>query len=175
MAESAIQKACDQLNKMDEQIPTKPFIMGYELGNTLSPHGSVSRGLCKVDESGKLIEIEELKSIETKDGKIVAQKNGTKIELQSDDLISMNLMGFTPDVFKTIREEFDQFYKNLTTGSNAEFYLANVLTKLLKEEAEISVIPTDSKWFGVTYSEDNKWVNEQLMELHKSGTYPDEL
>jgi len=159
---------------MDSSTSTA-FIVGYELGNTLSPHGSVSRGLCKVDESGNLIEIEELKSIEAKDGKIIAQKNGTETELQSDDLISMNLMGFTPDVFKTIREKFDQFYKNLTPGSNAELYLANVLTKLLEEGAEVSVIPTDGKWFGVTYSEDNQWVNEQLRELHESGAYTDEL
>ncbi|MEX0724215.1 MAG: sugar phosphate nucleotidyltransferase [Gracilimonas sp.] len=171
---SAIQKACDQLNRMDDSS-NSAFIVGYELGNTLSPHGSVSRGLCKVDESGNLIEIEELKSIEAKGEKIIAQKDREERVLRSDDLISMNLMGFTPDVFKTIRKGFDQFYKKLAPGSNAEFYLANVLTKLLKEGAEVSVIPTDSKWFGVTYSEDKTWVNEQLQQLHESGAYPDEL
>jgi|AntRauTorckE6833_2_1112554.scaffolds.fasta_scaffold06228_2 NDP-sugar pyrophosphorylase family protein len=171
---SAIQKACVHLHTMDESS-NDAFIVGYELGNTLSPHGSVSRGLCKLNDYGNLLEIEELKSIEASNGKIIAQKDGNEIALRSNDLISMNLMGFTPAVFKTIREGFDQFYKDLTPGSNAEFYLANVLTKLLEEGAKVSVIPTDSRWFGVTYSEDNHWVNEQLRELHESGAYPDEL
>ncbi|MFD2530918.1 nucleotidyltransferase family protein [Gracilimonas halophila] len=170
----AIQKTCDQLKKMSSD-KNGAFIIGYELGNTLSPNGSVSRGLCHVDESGNLINIEELKSIEERLGKIISETDKKERELRSEDLISMNLMGFTPSVFDAIREGFDRFYKNLNPGSTAEFYLANVLTRLLNEGVNVSVIPTNSQWFGVTYSEDKEWVNRQLTELHESGVYPDGL
>lgn len=170
----AIQKTCDQLNTMPTS-KNNAFIVGYELENTLSPNGSVSRGLCKVHKDGYLTEIEELKSIEKKDDQIIAQVNGVERQLRSNDLISMNLMGFTPSVFKAIREGFDRFYKTITPGSTAEYYLANVLTILINEGVNISVIPTESQWFGVTYSEDKEWVNRKLAELHKSGVYPDGL
>ncbi len=170
----AIQKTCDQLKTMSADT-NSGFIMGYELGNTLSPNGSVSRGLCKTNEAGYLTEIEELKSIEKKNEQIIAQTNRIERKLKSKELISMNLMGFTPPVFNAVRKEFDRFYKNLTPESTAEFYLANVLTRLLNEGVNVSVIPTNSQWFGVTYSEDKDWVNRQLAELHESGVYPDEL
>lgn len=170
----AIQKSCDQLNTMSAE-KNSAFIVGYELGNTLSPNGSVSRGLCKVNKAGYLTEVEELKSIEKKGDQIVAQTDGAERELRSKDLISMNLMGFTLPVFNTIREGFDRFYKSLTPGSTAEFYLANVLTILINEGVNIPVIPTESQWFGVTYSEDKEWVNRKLNELHESGVYPDGL
>lgn len=170
----AIQKTYDQLQKMSSD-KNNAFIIGYELGNTLSPSGSVSRGLCNVDDAGNLTEIEELKSIQKRAGKIVSITDENKRELQPDDLISMNLMGFTPHVFETIRKGFDQFYNNLSPGSTEEFYLANVLTRLLNEGVDISVIPTNSQWFGVTYSEDKDWVYRELTELHEIGAYPDEL
>lgn len=170
----AIQKTCDRLKTFTADS-NQALIVGYELGNTLSPNGSVSRGLCKVSEAGYLTGIEELKSIEKRNGKIISQTDGVERELQSQDLISMNLMGFTPPVFNAIREGFDQFYKNLAPGSTAEFYLANVLTILINEGVNVSVLPTESQWFGVTYSEDKAWVNQRLAELHGSGVYPDEL
>lgn len=170
----AIHKTRDQLKKMSSDI-NSAFIIGYELGNTLSPNGSVSRGLCNVDETGNLINIEELKSIEKRSGKIISVTDERERGLLSEDLISMNLMGFTPSVFNTISKGFDLFYEKLSPGSTAEFYLANLLTRLLNEGVNVSVIPTHSQWFGVTYSEDKEWVNRQLAELHKSGVYPDGL
>lgn len=170
----AIKKSCDQLQKMSPD-KNSAFVIGYELGNTLSPNGSVSRALCNVDDAGNLTEIEELKSIQKNAGKIVSVTGENERELHPDDLISMNLMGFTPLVFEAIRKGFDQFYHILSTGSTEEFYLANVLTRLLNEGADIPVIPTNSQWFGVTYSEDKDWVNRELAELHELGTYPDEL
>lgn len=170
----AIKKSCDQLQKMSPD-KNSAFVIGYELGNTLSPNGSVSRALCNVDDAGNLTEIEELKSIQKNAGKIVSVTGENERELHPDDLISMNLMGFTPLVFEAIRKGFDQFYHILSTGSTEEFYLANVLTRLLNEGTDIPVIPTNSQWFGVTYSEDKDWVNRELAELHELGTYPDEL
>lgn len=170
----AIKKSCDQLQKMSPH-KNSAFVIGYELGNTLSPSGSVSRALCNVDDAGNLIEIEELKSIQKKTGTIVSVTGGNERELHPDDLVSMNLMGFTPPVFEAIRKGFDQFYHNLSSGSTKEFYLANVLTRLLNKGVDIAVIPTNSQWFGVTYSEDKDCVNKELADLHEAGVYPDEL
>lgn len=170
----AIQKTSDQLKKMSPD-KNSAFIIGYELGNTLSPNGPVSRGLCKVNDTGYTTEIKELKSIQKRAGKIVSISDENEQELQPDDLISMNLMGFTPPVFEAIRKGFDEFYHNLSPGSTEEFYLANVLTRLLNEGVDISVIPTNSQWFGVTYSEDKDWVNRELAKLHELGAYPDEF
>ncbi|MDR9418113.1 NDP-sugar synthase [Gracilimonas sp.] len=170
----AIQKAYNKLIMMDKN-ENNAFIIGYEVGNTLSPHGSVSRGLCNIDGKGHLKEIKELKSIERKNGTIVSETNSEQRELNPDDLVSMNLMGFTPFVFESVREGFHEFYQNLSPGSNAEFYLAEVLSILMDKGVQISVIPTNSEWFGVTYSEDNNWVNQKLEELHESWVYPDEF
>lgn len=170
----SIKKSCDQLKKMSPD-KNSAFVIGYELGNTLSPNGSVSRALCNVDDADNLTEIEELKSIQKKAGKIVSVTGENERELHPDDLISMNIMGFTPSVFEAIRKGFDQFYRNLSPGSTVEFYLANVLTRLLNEGVDIPVIPTNSQWFGVTYSKDKDWVNRELAELHEIGAYPDEL
>lgn len=170
----AIQKAFNKLIMIDSN-ENSAFIIGYEVENTLSPHGTVSRGLCKTDNRGSLTDIEELTSIERKDGKIILKTDGIQRELNPDDLVSMNLMGFTPLVFESVRKGFHEFYQNLSSGKNAEFYLADVLTILIDKGVEVSVIPTNSEWFGVTYSEDNDWVNQRLEELHESWVYPDEF
>ena len=155
--------------------PTKPgsCIVGYKLENTLSEHGTVSRGLCKADHKGGLLNIQELKSIFRKDDKIVADESGTERILQPDDLVSMNLMGFSPVVFPLIHEEFAKFYSNLDPGSTTEFYLAHVLSAMIERDQPVALIPTNSEWFGVTYPEDNDSVNKRLTELHALGVYPD--
>jgi dTDP-glucose pyrophosphorylase len=160
------------LNAMDT---TKPgaCIVGYKLENTLSEHGTVSRGVCKGDGKGGLKSIQEMKSIFRKGDKIVADEAGTERELQPDDLVSMNLMGFSPQVFPLIHDEFAKFYKTLTPGSTAEFYLAHVLSGMIQKGQHVAMVPTDSEWFGVTYPEDNDAVNARLTELHAAGVYPD--
>lgn len=159
------------LNAMDASKPGA-CIVGYKLANTLSEHGTVSRGVCKGDGKGGLKSIQEMKSILRKDDKIVADESGTERELHPDDLVSMNLMGFSPQVFPLIHEEFAKFYAKLEPGSTSEFYLAHVLSAMIDRGQPVALVPTDSEWFGVTYPEDNDAVNARLNELHAAGVYP---
>jgi hypothetical protein len=160
------------LNAMDTTIPGA-CIVGYKLENTLSEYGTVSRGVCKGDGKGGLKSIQEIKSILRKEDKIVAEDSGIERELQPHDLVSMNLMGFSPQVFPLIHEEFAKFYAKLEPGSTSEFYLAHVLSAMIDHGQPVALVPTDSEWFGVTYPEDNDAVNARLAELHAAGVYPD--
>lgn len=168
----AITKTFEQLQRLDPH-KSSAFIVGYKLENTLSPYGSVSRGRCLSDAQQRLIEIRELKSIEMVGSSIVYKDDGVEKELSPDDLVSMNLMGFSPVVFDLIRKRFAEFYHRLAAGSSEEFYIAHALTAMIEQGDPVMVIPTDSEWFGVTYSEDNAWVNSRLAALHESGVYPE--
>ena len=169
-----IHDAFTYLNSMDA---TKPgaCIVGYKLENTLSEHGTVSRGVCKGDGNGGLKSIQEMKSILKKGNIIVAEEGGIERELQPDNLVSMNLMGFSPQVFPLIHDEFARFYAKLESGSTSEFYLAHVLSAMIDRSQPVALVPTDSEWFGVTYPEDNDAVHARLSELHAAGVYPDDF
>jgi len=171
----AIQQAQNRLNSMSSQRKNA-FIIAYKLGNTLSPNGAVSRGICAVNHENYLIKINERTSIEAKSGKIILGAETKKdIHLKTQTLTCMNLLGFTPSVFETIRIGFQQFYQNLLPDSQAEYYIASVLNLLIGEGTKISVIPTHSTWFGVTYHKDKEWVNRRLTQLHASGEYPNDF
>lgn len=169
-----ITDAFKYLNAMD---PAKPgaCIIGYKLENTLSENGTVSRGWCQGDGKNGLVSIKELKSIQRRGQDIVAEEDGVDRILQPDDMVSMNLMGFSPVVFSLLIEEFKRFYSALQPGSTAEFYLAHVLNAMIHRSQPVALVPTDSEWFGVTYPEDNAYVNARLAELHANGVYPDKF
>lgn len=172
----AIQIAKNQLKSMST-VTKKAFIVAYKLGNTLSPNGPVSRGICSLDREKNLIKIKEITAIQAQGEKILSTDGAKKeVPLNTHTLVSMNLLGFTPSVFKTINEGFQRFYHNLLpNNSQAEYYIATVLNLLIEKELKISVIPSDSTWFGVTHQKDKDWVNRKLAHLHKSGVYPNDF
>lgn len=143
-----LQDVYDYLSKQD--INTYNYCMaGYMLRNTLSPSGGVSRGICKV-ENGCLTDIKEVFNI-TKDSNI-----------DMDSVTSMNVWGFTPTILNELMKQFIPFIKE-NYQSNNEFMLPVVIKNLIKEnKANVKVIPTTDKWFGLTYMEDLHYVREKL-------------
>jgi len=153
-------------------------MVGYELINTLTENGGVSRGVCGVDGNGHLTTIEEHKSIANENGVIVNTfEDGTKKELKPDTTVSMNCWGFVPDFFDTIgRGLVDFFKRNSSDLSKCEYYLLDPVAKeIAKQTATVKVIETNEKWFGVTYRQDRDNVKNKINALIEKGVYPSDL
>lgn len=151
-------------------------IVGYKIGKTLSDFGSVSRGVCKADETGNLTEIVERTKVYKKDDTIVYEEDGKEFPLEFDTPVSMNFWGFTPAVFKLAEEMFRTFAIENKDNPKAEFFIPLVGEHLVNTNtASFKVIPTDNQWFGVTYKEDKPLVQASIDELIKEGNYPEKL
>ncbi len=151
-------------------------LVGYQVKNTLTDFGTVSRGICEADENGMLTEIIERTKISREaGGKIYFEEEDEKTYIEEDTLVSMNLMGFSPRVFDQIREGFDAVYKESLTNPKKEYYIPTVLNEWIKSGVKVPVISTKDQWFGVTYKEDKPWVKEQFKKLHDSSQYPVDL
>jgi len=153
-------------------------MIGYELRNTLTENGGVSRGVCKVDDKGHLTEIEEHKSIASENGVIAnTYEDGSKKELKADTIVSMNCWGFMPSFFETIESGLKDFFdRNSADLSKCEYYLLEPVAGAIADKtATVKVIPTTEKWFGVTYREDRENVKNQIAALVKQGVYPENL
>lgn len=150
-------------------------MVGYELKNTLSDFGSVSRGICKTDEDGYLLNIEERTNITKEDGEIFYLENGKRHSLTGREIASMNLIGFSPEIFKVIEEGFRSFLEVHSVEPEAEYYIPEVLKELIGKGLKIPVLPTTSEWFGVTYQQDKEVVQGELLKLHRRGIYSSEL
>lgn len=151
-------------------------MIGYEIGKTLSDYGSVSRGVCKVDENGILEDINERTKV-LRDGEtIVFEEDDKQYPLAVDTRVSMNFWGFTPAVFQITEELFRDFAVQNKENPKAEFFIPLVAEYLVKSrKADFKVVPTDSQWFGVTYKEDKPIVKASIDQLIKDGAYPDNL
>lgn len=153
-------------------------MVGYKLGNTLSDFGTVSRGICSVDENGFLVSMVERTSVErTPEGIVYHDYDGDHL-LSDDTVVSMNFFGFTPDYFDYSLGEFRRFLDANLDGSNpkAEYYIPYAVNKLLDRGAvRMKVLVSDARWFGVTYKEDRTGVVSKLNELIAAGVYPANL
>ena len=153
-------------------------MVAFELGNTMTEAGSVSRGVCTVDECGHLTDVVERTSIAfTPAGEIeYTDKEGNSGRLMAHMPVSMNLWGFTPDYFRYSRREFVRFLNKHIERAGSEFFIPSVVDKRVKNgEATVDVLSTKSRWFGVTYPEDRDKVVASLAALHNAGEYPDKL
>lgn len=151
-------------------------LIGYNLSNTLSENGTVSRGVCKVDEVGNLTEINETHNIHRKDEKIVFEEAGAEGELTEQSYVSMNFWCFHPDIFTQTKALFAEFPKNNMENLKAEFYIPTVVSNFIETNVGVvEVIPTAANWFGVTYKEDAPTVKEKLHSLIAEGIYPVKL
>jgi NDP-sugar pyrophosphorylase family protein len=151
-------------------------LMGYEVDKTLSEFGAVSRGICKVSE-GNLQEINERTKVYAKEGVIVYEDdNGTTTPLDADARASMNFWGFTPAIFKLAEPMFKRFVEANESNPKAEFFIPLMAEELVRTgQAQFKVIPTSSKWFGVTYKEDKPIVQKSIADLIENGVYPNKL
>jgi NDP-sugar pyrophosphorylase family protein len=151
---------------------------GFILGNTLSENGTVTRGVCKVDDNGMLVNITETSGI-MREGLNAAAKDtfGNTIEIDINSVVSMNLWGFTPDFLVELEKGFTKFLDGIKGNElKAEYLLPEVVGKLVKEEkAKVHVLKTSDIWFGVTYKEDKEKVVESFQALVDKGVYPSKL
>lgn len=151
-------------------------LVGYELIKTLSDNGSVSRGVCKVDNNGNLVEIAERTKIFADGDKIVYEEDDKKVQVPSDSKVSMNFWCFTPYVFSICKEMFDAFLSKSINQPKAEIYVVDVAAKFITlPDSVMKVIPTKAEWFGVTYKEDAPVVEANINALVNKGEYPKSL
>lgn len=148
---------------------------GFILGNTLSENGAVTRGVCKVDSEGNLAGVTETSDIyKTETGAGVPDGKGGFTPLDPASLVSMNMWGFTPELFDILEEGFKEFLSNIKEGDvKAEYLIPAVVDQRLKEgKASVTVLKTHDKWFGVTYKEDKESVVNSFKALIDAGAYP---
>ncbi len=155
-------------------------IVGFELENTLSENGSVSRGICSYDAKGNLTDVvEHLEIAREADGKVYGNNSvtgETHVPLAAKALCSMNMWGFTPDYFAKSARLFDTFLEENIHEPKKEFYIPYVVDVIVKEgKGSCEVLSTPSRWFGVTYKEDRPGVVAKFAELVEKGIYPSPL
>lgn len=154
-------------------------IIGFELDNTLSESGGVSRGICSYDGDRNLVDVVEHHEIKMEaDGHIYGENSitGAKVELKGKDLCSMNMWGFTPDYFSRSGEIFISFLEKNISELKKEFYIPYAVDVMIKNgEARCEVVPTPSRWFGVTFKEDRPAVVAKFAQLAEEGVYPNPL
>lgn len=153
-------------------------MVSFNLRNTTTKNGEVSRGVCNVTPDNHLAKIVECQHIRyNSDGDLeYVDDNGNVDLLAEDSPVSMNFWGFTPDYFEHSEREFVKFLNKYVTDLNREYFIPSVVDKLIRDsKATVEVLNTDSKWFGVTYSEDRENVRSALSRLHREGKYPQEM
>ena len=167
------------LSNVDNNSKENEFCMaGFVLGNTLSDNGIVTRGVCNVDESDYLSNIEETFGIE-RQGDVAVGKdgNGNPVTIALDSSVSMNMWGFTTNFLNELESGFVSFLQGIEENNlKAEYLLPNVVGKMVEENrAKVKVLKTNDKWFGVTYKEDKQLVVDSILELIAQGKYPNKL
>ncbi|WP_432650635.1 nucleotidyltransferase family protein [Huintestinicola sp.] len=139
--------------------------VGFVLKNTLSDHGTVNRGICRTDDNGLLAAVEETKKIQRDpDGIIRGMRNGSPVELDENDIVSMSMWGFTPDFMERLTESFTDFINSLAPEDcSSELTIADAADREIRKKGyDIRNIPTQSKWFGITYEADTELVRQAL-------------
>ena len=151
-------------------------IVGYELKNTLSENGSVSRGVCETDDSNNLISITERTKIYRQDGEVVYEDGDGVFTLNEASKVSMNFWGFSPNIFSLTEKLFAEFLQLNRSNPKSEFFIPIVADHFIKENnGDIKVIPTAAQWFGVTYKEDAPAVQQSVNTLVAGGQYSSNL
>jgi NDP-sugar pyrophosphorylase family protein len=160
------------------QTGTSDYAMvGFVLRNTLSEFGTVARGVCHVNETGYLKDISELKSIEREGNRVTnIDAEGQETLLNGGEIVSMNMWGFTPQIFGHLYEQFQRFLKRYGDDHKAECYIPSTVNTLIQAGlARVKVLRSGDAWFGVTYREDHPRVVQSILRLVEGGTYPRKL
>ncbi|WP_349668384.1 sugar phosphate nucleotidyltransferase [Lacrimispora sp.] len=177
---SAFVSIYNQLSEISDSEKYQYTMVGYRLYNTLTENGHVARGVCTISEDGKLADIHERTRIEKQGdkAKFTEDDGKTWTELGEDTVVSMNMWGFTKSIIKELDERFAVFLDKELPGNplKCEYFLPFVVDELLKEyKAEVTVLKSVDRWYGVTYKEDKETVVNAIRELKKTGIYPERL
>ena len=163
---------------LNNSVHDQTFSMvGYQLKNTLSEHGSVSRGMCNVNENHNLVKIVETHNIFKKENAAVTiAEDGSETPLTGNERVSMNFWGFHPFIFKTLENKFVKFLETEIDKPKSEMYIPSVVFEMIGDnEVEVKVLEANSPWFGVTYKEDKPIVVNKIKALIEAGVYPEKL
>ena len=173
----AFKEAYSYLTSVEDTGKMQICMVSFVLKNTLSDNGGVTRGICKVDETGMLAGITETHNIE-KDGDraVVRSDDGIK-ELDPESPVSMNMWGLTPEFINILDSGFDSFLEETSRDDlKAEYLLPTIIGDLLQEgKLDVRVLKSHDQWFGVTYKEDREAVTDALRKLIADGVYPSVL
>ncbi|WP_299525854.1 sugar phosphate nucleotidyltransferase [uncultured Lutibacter sp.] len=152
-------------------------MMGYVLKNTVSDYGFVSRGECKVNESGNLTGITERTHIEKIEGGLkFKDENENLIPISEETIVSMNFFGFTPKYFELSESLFENFLEENYKAPKAEFFIPLVVNHLIVNNmATMEVLKSNARWFGVTYKQDKEYVTSEIQKLKDAKVYPENL
>jgi len=152
-------------------------MVGYRLNKTLSDHGSVSRGICDVDDNQNLTKIVETLKIVKRDDEVISiEEDGREIKLTGNESVSMNNWGFKPSIFEKLERKFVDFLKTEIDKPKSEMYIPSVVFELINEnQVTAKVLEANSPWFGVTYKKDKPVVIEKIKALVDQGEYPVQL
>lgn len=173
---SAFQMLSDYLSALPSLSASDYAMVGYVLRNTLSEYGSVARGICQLD-GDYLRSVVELTKIE-KDGHAAkyTDDTGQVHPLSGDEIVSLNIWGFTPSIFGYLRELFIQFLQEHGHTEKAELYIPTVVGALVAQgRVRVKVLPSQDPWFGVTYREDKPYVIKNIQDLIVQNVYPEKL
>ena len=164
------------LSDLPDDSHDRYFMVGFNVGNTMSESGTVSRGVCET-ENGLLKSVVERTKIGYDENHDIIFTEGDLVEkLEPTTPVSMNFWGFTPDYFEHSERSFVNFLSHNINVPKSEFFIPIVVSELVESgQSTVEVLRTDSKWFGVTYSEDRPAVVEKFAELHRQGIYPEKM
>lgn len=150
-------------------------LIAYELQKTMSRFGSVSRGLVTLTGDGMLMDVREIKDL-FYEGEEIRSHEREELKVHPDQLVSMNVWGFHPSIFRYLEEEFAAFLRTSGLALKKEFLLPEAVQSLVKrEKLEIIVRESDETWLGMTYLDDKDYVAQGLLAKTKEGQYPERL
>ena len=162
--------AYQQINHYLAQQNGDYCMVGFRLKNTLTDNGTVSRGICKANSNGHLLDIQEITDIAADCAYLDADKN--KVVLPADTIVSMNMWGFTPDLFGYLEEGFHAFLTEKIEQPKAEFFLPFQIDELIKDgRKQVKVLVAEDKWYGMTYREDKPVLKDAIAAMTEKGLY----
>lgn len=175
----AFEKGAEFLKNIKEERPYPYGMIGYLVKNTITENGAVKRGVCQV-ENGELTKLVESSVGRTENGNIMAKpldETLPEFEVDENDMVSMNMLLFTPSIFSYIEENFSKFLdKNQDNLEKCEYLIPDILFQAIEEGyATCKVISTNATWYGVTYKEDSDKVKKALKDLVENKKYPKNL
>lgn len=170
----------DYLDTHTDDDKYRYAMVGYQLANTVTDNGHVARGVCEIDEKGRLTAVNERTRIEKRgDGIAYTENDGqTWVDLSADTIVSMNMWGFTKSILKEIKDGFPAFLEEglKKNPMKCEYFLPAVVSSLLEAgKASVAVLTSVDKWYGVTYKEDKPVVEAAIRKFKDDGLYPENI
>ncbi|MGP1348381.1 MAG: nucleotidyltransferase family protein [Stomatobaculum sp.] len=150
---------------------------GFVLKNTLSENGAVTRGVCRMTDTGELATVTETYGIRIEGTVLKAQNEaGEPVEVQPEQIVSMNMWGLPPKFIEELEQGFPRFLEQNRENLKSEYLLPTVIDSCIQSgKGTVRVLPTNDKWFGVTYREDKPTVVASIRRLIAEGVYPERL